>query len=152
MADGKERSQIPTKEIDAWTRRLETDWSCAQFASGLQVNPELALAILRKNRETLSSFAKARMIIAAALVKRRVVSNLAPIEELLSELHSESDEWIRVLSVCLEKERIGGGPLEIKRVLNNSTIASSVETLRKLGQQPPTNVMFEYGNHFGRTL
>ena len=51
MADGKERSQIPTKEIDAWTRRLETDWSCAQFASGLQVNPELALAILRKNRE-----------------------------------------------------------------------------------------------------
>ena len=52
MADRKRgRQAITEKDIDAWTKRLETEWTCAQFASGLQVNPELASAILEKNGE-----------------------------------------------------------------------------------------------------
>ena len=47
----KAKSEIPAKDIDAWTKRLETEWTCAQFASGLQVTPHLALEILRKNKE-----------------------------------------------------------------------------------------------------
>ena len=52
MAERKRgRQAITEKDIDAWTKRLETEWTCAQFASGLQVNPELASAILEKNGE-----------------------------------------------------------------------------------------------------
>ena len=47
----KAKNTISAKDIDAWTRRLETEWTCAQFASGLQVTPELASEILKKNGE-----------------------------------------------------------------------------------------------------
>ena len=123
----KPKSEISAKEIDAWTKRLETEGTCAQFASGLQVTPNLALEILRKNKEvrrdeetrglclrtyfpilnawlivcacalsplfdhskTLSAVAKARMILAICLVKRRVLANVEPLEKVLAELEEE---------------------------------------------------------------
>jgi hypothetical protein len=138
----KAKSEIPAKDIDAWTKRLETEWTCAQFASGLQVTPHLALEILRKNKETLSAVAKARMILAICLVKRRVLTNVEPLEKVLSELAEESDEWIKVLLACLDKERIGGGPLDMDKVLNrkdetSTNLNANIDALRRLAQDPP---------------
>mmetsp|Transcript_5019 Transcript_5019/g.12116 ORF Transcript_5019/g.12116 Transcript_5019/m.12116 type:complete len:153 (+) Transcript_5019:201-659(+) len=149
MEGGKGRGGqgVSLKEVDAWTRRLETDWTCTQFASGLQASPELATAILRKNGETLSSFAKARMVLALALVKRRVVSNVVPLEEALSELSSEAEDWVKVLSACLGKERIGGGPLDFEPE-NFPAAQTAVETLRKLGAKPPKEVFIKQQKHF----
>ena len=88
--------------------------------------------------QTLSSFAKARMILSAALVKRRVVTDVAPLEQLLSDLGSEPDEWIRVLLSSLPRERIGGGPLELDPSATAAeSIKASVDTLRALAEGPP---------------
>jgi len=141
------REHVSDKDIEAWTKRLETEWTCAQFASGLQVTPKLASAILEKNAETLPSFAKARMILSTALVKRRVVTDLGPLEALLSDLGAESDDWIKVLLACLDKGRIGGGPLELDMAsVTSPSIQTSVDSLRTLAEAPPK--CLEHGNNW----
>ena len=55
--------------------------------------------------QTLSSFAKARMILSVLLVKRRVVSDVTPLESFLKELNTETDEWIKVLLACSDEKR-----------------------------------------------
>ena len=48
--------------MDAWARRLESEWTCAQFASSLQANPQLALDVYRNKGEVRSHDARARRI------------------------------------------------------------------------------------------
>lgn len=131
--------KISPKDIDAWTKRLETEWTCAQFASSLQVTPELASAILQKNGETLSSFAKARMILSVLLVKRRVVSDVTPLESFLKELNTETDEWIKVLLACSDEKRIGGGPLRLddEGGVPSKSIGAAIDFVRELGKKEP---------------
>ena len=48
------------------------------------------------------------MILSVLLVKRRVVSDVTPLESFLKELNTETDEWIKVLLACSDEKRIGG--------------------------------------------
>mmetsp|Transcript_3271 Transcript_3271/g.8086 ORF Transcript_3271/g.8086 Transcript_3271/m.8086 type:complete len:98 (-) Transcript_3271:310-603(-) len=82
-------SQTAPRELESWSRKLEAEWTCAHFAASLQVTPQIAREVLKHSDENLSPVAKARMVIAIALVKRRAVSDLEPLKDFLRDLSKE---------------------------------------------------------------